>query len=63
MTSREAAVASAREPVVVSRPKRHQPTNDEIAARAYEIFLHRGGAHGSDLEDWLQAEQELKERS
>ena len=34
----------------------------EIAQRAYEIFLSRGGNHGSDFEDWLQAEREVSER-
>jgi len=32
---------------------------DEIAQRAYELFMARGGAHGSDLDDWLVAESEL----
>jgi hypothetical protein len=32
---------------------------DQIARRAYELFEARGGEHGRDLEDWLQAEQEL----
>lgn len=32
----------------------------DIARRAYEIFERRGGAHGADLDDWLQAEQELR---
>ena len=32
---------------------------DEIAQRAYELFMSRGGAHGSDLDDWLIAESEL----
>ena len=32
----------------------------EIAQRAYEIFVAGGRAHGYDLEDWLQAEQELR---
>jgi hypothetical protein len=34
----------------------------EIARRAYEIFLGRGGHDGHDLEDWLQAEAELSGR-
>ena len=33
--------------------------SDEIALRAHEIFLARGGEHGHDLEDWFQAESEL----
>lgn len=32
---------------------------DEIACRAYELYLARGGEPGHDLEDWLQAEREL----
>ena len=32
----------------------------EIARRAYELFLARGGVHGRDVEDWLTAEQELR---
>jgi hypothetical protein len=31
----------------------------EIAARSYELYLARGGEHGHDEEDWLQAEAEL----
>jgi len=35
------------------------PTHEEIAVRAYEIFLERGSEHGHDFDDWLQAQQEL----
>lgn len=39
----------------------HAPiTDDDIARRAYEIYLRRGGTHGADLDDWLQAERELR---
>ena len=31
-----------------------------IAARAHEMFQSRGGEHGRDLDDWLQAEQEVR---
>jgi len=33
--------------------------NDKIAQRAYELYLSRGGEHGNDLNDWLQAEKEV----
>ena len=36
-----------------------RPTQAAIAARAYDLFLARGGAHGCDLDDWLRAEREL----
>jgi len=32
---------------------------EEIAQRAYAAYLARGGGHGRDLEDSLQAEREL----
>lgn len=38
------------------------PTREEIQERAYEIHVEQGRIHGRDLEDWLQAEQELKEK-
>jgi hypothetical protein len=34
----------------------------EIRQRAFEIHLERGGIHGCDLDDWLQAERELGEK-
>ena len=33
---------------------------DEIARRAYEFYLSRGREDGADLDDWLQAERELR---
>ena len=35
-------------------------TPEDIARRAYELFLARGCEHGHDVEDWLQAERELR---
>jgi Protein of unknown function (DUF2934) len=52
------AIATSKQPSATLNP-RHVPTEQEIAVRAYEIFLGRGGNHGSDLDDWLQAEREL----
>jgi hypothetical protein len=34
--------------------------HDKIAMRAYEKWLKRGGQHGSDVVDWLDAEKELQ---
>ncbi len=33
---------------------------DDIARRAYELFLARGAQHGDDLADWFHAEAELQ---
>ena len=35
---------------------------ERIEARAHEIYLARGAEPGHELEDWLQAENELMER-
>jgi len=34
----------------------YQPTQEEIAARAFEIYQREGG---NDQENWLRAEREL----
>lgn len=41
----------------------HHPSDDTIAVRAYEIYMGGGAAQGCDLDDWLQAEQELLTRN
>lgn len=38
------------------------PSHDEIAQRAFELFLARGRQHGRAQEDWLTAERELSAR-
>jgi hypothetical protein len=63
-TASSAAPADARMSPVIQQPHASSqqmvtiPT-EEIAKRAYELFMARGGAHGSDLDDWLLAESEL----
>jgi hypothetical protein len=37
------------------------PTYEEIALRAYHIYLERGSTPGDSLADWLRAERELTE--
>jgi len=39
--------------------KRQAPTHDEIARRAHDLFTQRGGQHGADVGDWLEAERTL----
>jgi hypothetical protein len=36
------------------------PPSDEVARRAYELFLQRGGSSGRDVEDWLEAERQVR---
>ena len=46
-----------------SAERRHDASTnghaERVAARAYELYLARGGAHGNDWQDWLTAEREL----
>lgn len=36
--------------------------HDRIAQRAYELWEQRGRQNGHEMEDWLRAERELKNR-
>jgi hypothetical protein len=36
------------------------PDREEIARRAYELYLRRGSRNGHDFEDWLEAERQLR---
>ena len=38
-------------------------THDAIARRAYEIYIEKGRLQGQSEQNWLQAEQEQKNRS
>jgi hypothetical protein len=48
-------------PAVVQKPQAasNLPTPEEIALRAYYIYLQRAGAPGDEITDWVQAEREL----
>jgi hypothetical protein len=35
--------------------------HDKIAMRAYEKWVKRGCKHGNHVQDWLEAETELRE--
>ena len=39
------------------------PSFDEIAREAYFLYVGRGCQDGYDLEDWLAAEESLRQRS
>lgn len=46
--------------ITLLKQKLRSPTSEQIQKRAYEIHLARGGVPGRELDDWLQAERELK---
>ncbi|TLY12548.1 MAG: DUF2934 domain-containing protein [Nitrospirae bacterium] len=39
----------------------NESARDEIERRAYQIYLARGATDGHALEDWVQAEREIRE--
>ena len=40
----------------------HEPLHpDRVAALAYRRYEQRGYEHGRDMDDWLEAERELRE--
>ena len=43
------------------RNQERVPSPEQIEKRAHEIYMKRGGGYGHDLDDWLAAEQQLKE--
>ena len=36
------------------------PIEERIRQRAYELYVQRGNESGSELDDWLQAEEEVQ---
>jgi len=40
-------------------PRESNSLEDQIQQRAYELYVERGNQSGSELDDWLQAEEEI----
>jgi hypothetical protein len=49
------------EETVNAEDVRERPSDDDIARHAYERYEVRGRADGYALDDWLDAEQELRD--
>jgi hypothetical protein len=54
------ATAADRSAEVLTDPTANV-TEHDIARRAYDLYLARDHQHGHDLDDWLQAERELRD--
>jgi hypothetical protein len=54
-----AAVTTA----VAKEAKSSVSLEEKVRARAYELFLQRGGRGGSPEQDWLQAVSEIQNQS
>ena len=50
------------EPVALTSPSATM-TDSDVARRASQLYLARGGNHGHNADDdWIQAERELRDR-
>jgi hypothetical protein len=58
-TPRKKAAAPKTPSTTAPSSSASMPPQTSVAARAYELFIQRGGQHGRDREDWLIAEREL----
>jgi hypothetical protein len=52
--TKEASAPKTKKAAAISKP-----TQDNIATRAYQIYLERGATPGDPMQDWLRAEREL----
>jgi hypothetical protein len=50
-------------PFTESQSMSSEPSEQDIRMRAYQRYLERGGGHGADFDDWLEAERELRQKS
>jgi len=41
-------------------PSESLPLEERVRRRAYELYVQRGNESGSELDDWLQAEEEIR---
>jgi DUF2934 family protein len=48
--------------MMMSESMGSEPSEHDIRMRAYHRYLERGGGHGMEFQDWLDAERDLKTR-
>jgi len=56
----KASAPAAPETVTPMNGHSSDPSDEDVRVRAYHRYLDRGAAHGSDLDDWIEAEKDLK---
>lgn len=59
-TSKQPPKTRGRSPKPARQQPRATPTDDDVRSLAYHIYQARGGEPGHEVEDWLQAERELR---
>ena len=61
-TNAESAPRIVFQAEIAEERSKDAPSPEEIRKRAFEIHIERGGIHGMDLDDWMEAERELQEK-
>jgi len=51
------------QPVFEPEQAKSGVSSEDIARRAHAIYEQRGGFPGAELDDWLQAERELRDQT
>jgi hypothetical protein len=59
-STKPAPAVKAAAPAAKPAKRGPEPSQEEIATRAFEIYVSEGCREGTDLENWLRAEQELR---
>ncbi|HEX7485169.1 MAG TPA: DUF2934 domain-containing protein [Vicinamibacterales bacterium] len=66
-TTADGAIASAPDlaavDVAAQRRTDRIPSHEEVQRLAFELYVRRGGAPGSHLDDWYEAERRLRSRT
>jgi len=58
------SIATAADRALKAQAQPATVTNSgEVARRAYDLYLERGCEHGHDVDDWLQAERDVRASS
>ncbi|MCS6976202.1 MAG: DUF2934 domain-containing protein [Gemmatales bacterium] len=58
--SRVQTTTTGTTPQTATATRTVMPTHEQIAKRAYEKWVKRGRPEGTHLQDWYEAEAELK---
>jgi Uma2 family endonuclease len=57
----KSSLSNDQRPIIAMTENENSPEHDRIAARAFSIWMERGRPEGTEQDDWLQAEREIRE--
>lgn len=59
MSTKTKAIREPESNAAFGVPELDGALRERIAARAYDLYLERGGSEGHEVEDWLEAERQI----